>query len=357
MSLLRHLMLRVVAADLLAPALRPLGRGLLAIFTLHRFTDPEYGVVGHDAAALRDHLAYLRRHRYRLLSMTEVLKLIEEGDSDSKTPAVAFTVDDGHAGFARIAAPIFAEYDCPVTLFVPTGFLDGRLWLWWDRTAYLFNHTPRCSLVLELGSEGHSYRWSTPWERDLVRRDVADRLEGVDAPQRDAAIAVLAEQLDVELPATPPPASAPISWDDVRQTAKLGVTFGPHSVTHPILPLTTDEVCTWEIEESYRRLRQETDACVPVFCYPAGKAGRRELEAAQRAGLRAAVTTVPAYATPHGGREWGPLRRFALPRFPYPKDRAHVVSVAAGLARLKMKMGSWRDLAPWCATASSVGFR
>src|SRR3989442_9965858 len=350
-------MLRVVAADLLALALRPCGRGWLAICTLRRFTDREYGVVGHDAAALRDHLAYLRRHRYRLLSLTDVLKLIEGVDGDSRTPAVAFTVDDGYAGFARIAAPIFAEYDCPVTLFVPTGFLDGRLWLWWDRIAYLFSNT-RCSSVLfGLGSERRSYPWSTPWDRDVVRRNVADLLEGVDAPEREAAIADLSEQLEVELPAKPPPASAPISWDDVRRTAKLGVTFGPHSVTHPILPLTTDEVCTWEIEESYRRLRQETDACVPVFCYPAGKAGRRELEAAQRAGLRAAVTTVPAYATPHGGREWGPLRRFALPRFPYPKDRAHVVSVAAGLARLKMKMGSWRDLDPWCATAPNVRFR
>jgi peptidoglycan/xylan/chitin deacetylase (PgdA/CDA1 family) len=356
-SLFRRLLSRVAAADFLAPALRPLGRGLLAIFTLHRFTDPEHGVVGHDAAALRDNLAYLRRHRYRLLSMTDVLKLIEEGDGISRTPAVAFTVDDGHAGFARIAAPIFAEYDCPVTLFVPTGFLDGQLWLWWDRTAYLFSNTRCYSLIFQLGSERHSYRWSTPWERDVVRRDVADRLEGVDAPEREAAIADLSEQLNVELPATPPPASAPISWDDVRRTAKLGVTFGPHSVTHPILPLATDEVCNWEIQESYRRLRQETDACVPVFCYPAGKAGRREFEAAQRAGLRAAVTTVPTYAAPHGGREWGPLRRFALPRFPYPKDRAHVVNVAAGLARLKEKMRFWQDLAPWCSAVSSIGFR
>ena len=127
MSLVRHLLLRFAAADLFAPALRPLGRGLVAIFTLHRFTEPEHGVVGHDAAALRDHLAYLRRYRYRLLSMTDILKLLDEGVSDSRTPAVAFTVDDGHAGFARVAVPIFAEYDCPVTLFVPTGFLDGQL--------------------------------------------------------------------------------------------------------------------------------------------------------------------------------------------------------------------------------------
>lgn len=338
MTLFRHLLFRLAAADLLAPALRALGRGLLSIFTLHRFTDPEDGVVGHDAAALRDHLAYLRRHRYRLLSMSDVLRLLDEGDSESRTPAVVFTVDDGYAAFARIAAPIFAEYDCPVTLFVPTGFLDGQLWLWWDRAAYLFSHTRRCSLLLGLGSERRPYGWSTPWEWDVARQDVLDRLERVDASEREAAIADLSEQLDVDLPAKPPPAFAPISWDDVRRIAKLGVTFGPHSVTHPILPLASDEACTWEIEESYRRLRQETDACVPVFCYPAGKAGRRELEAAQRAGLRAAVTTVPDYAAPHGGREWGPLRRFALPRFPYPDDRAHLVNMVAGLARLKRRM-------------------
>ena len=334
-TLLRHLASRLAAAEFLAPAFRLLGRGLLSIFTLHQFTDPEHGVVGHDAAALRDHLAYLRRHRYRLLSLTDVLRLLDEGDSSGGAPAVAFTVDDGYAAFARVAVPIFAEYDCPVTLFVPTGFLDGQLWLWWDRTAHLFGHTRRCSLLLELGSERRPYRWSTPWELDVVRQDVLDRLERVDAPEREAAIASLSQQLDVELPVKPPPAFAPISWDDVRRTAKLGVTFGPHSVTHPILPLAADKACNWEIEESYRRLREETDACVPVFCYPGGKAGRRELEAAQRAGLRAAVTTVPGHAAPHGGREWGPLRRFALPRFPYPDDRPHLLHTVAGFVRFK----------------------
>src|SRR3989442_6121895 len=334
-------MLRVVAADLLALALRPCGRGWLAICTLRRFTDREYGVVGHDAAALRDHLAYLRRHRYRLLSLTDVLKLIEGVDGDSRTPAVAFTVDDGYAGFARIAAPIFAEYDCPVTLFVPTGFLDGRLWLWWDRIAYLFSNT-RCSSVLfGLGSERRSYPWSTPWDRDVVRRNVADLLEGVDAPEREAAIADLSEQLEVELPAKPPPASAPISWDDVRRTAKLGVTFGPHTVTHPILSLASEAVCRWEIEESYRRLRQETDAWVPVFCYPNGEPrsfGQRELEATQRMGFRAALTTVRSYAATRHARPHGALERFALPRFPYPDDTPHFVNVVAGLARLKQRL-------------------
>src|SRR5437660_6426276 len=149
-SLPRPFLSRVMSADIFAPALRTLGRGLVSIFTFHRFAGPQLGVVGHDPAALRDHLAYLRRHRYRLLSLTDVLKRLDEGDSGSRTPAVAFTVDDGYDGFAHIAAPIFAAYDCPVTLFVTTGFLDGHLWLWWARVTYPFTHPERDATLLHL---------------------------------------------------------------------------------------------------------------------------------------------------------------------------------------------------------------
>src|SRR5207253_2913700 len=131
LSLSRRFLLRVIGAEILAPALRTLGRGLLSIFTLHRFTDPDLGVVGHDPALLRYHLAYLRRHHYRLFSLTDVVRQIENGGTGGwggGAPAVAFTVDDGYAGFARIAAPIFAEYDCPVTLCVSPGFPDSSTW-------------------------------------------------------------------------------------------------------------------------------------------------------------------------------------------------------------------------------------
>ncbi|PYP47615.1 MAG: polysaccharide deacetylase [Gemmatimonadetes bacterium] len=345
-SLPRPFLSRVMSADIFAPALRTLGRGLVSIFTFHRFADPDLGVVGHDPAALRDHLAYLRRHRYRLLSLTDVIRDLEEGGGGP--PTVAFTVDDGYGDFARIAAPVFAEFDCPVTLFVTTGFVDGLLWLWWDRVTYLFEHTQCSSLVLNLESEARSYRWSTPGERSRVQQDVLSRLEWMDGLQREATIAWLARQLDVELPASPPPAVAPISWDEVRRTAKLGVTFGPHTVTHPILSLATDQACRWEIEESYRRVRQETDAWVPVFCYPNGEPrafGQRELEATQHARFRVALTTVRDYAAARHLRAHGALGRFALPRFPYPDDRPHLVHFVSGLLRLKrMLLGRSRTM-------------
>jgi peptidoglycan/xylan/chitin deacetylase (PgdA/CDA1 family) len=318
----------------MARPLRAMGHGFLSILKLHRFSDPQYGIVGHDTNALRDQLAYLRRYRYRLLSLTDLLQSLETGTDDAATPGVAFTVDDGYDDFARIGAPIFAEYDCPVTLFVPTGFVVGQLWLWWDRVAYLFHATRRATLQLQLGPATLPYCWGTPAERAAVQQDVLYRLERVDAAARDAAIGDLARQCDVELPAKPPPAYAPISWDDVRRTAQRGATFGPHTVTHPILPLTTDATCEWEIEQSYHRLRQQTDAWVPVFCYPAGQAGPRECEAVQRAGLQAAVTSFASHAAPPRS-DRGPVDGFAVPRFPHPDDRARLVQMVSGLGRLR----------------------
>jgi len=344
----RRLLLQLVGAHTVAPAIRTLGRGLLSIFTLHRFADPQSDVDGTDPAMLRDHLAYLRRHRYRLLSLSDAIRLLDEGDAGRgpQTPVVVFTVDDGYADFATTGAPIFAEYDCPVTLFVATGFLDGLLWLWWDRVAHVFRQTRRCSLSLPVGDQRLPWSWSSPSERAWVQQAVIERLQVADVPAREAVITSLSEQLDVELPTRPPAPFTPLSWDDVRRTARLGATFGPHTVTHPILGLTSEGTCNWEIRESYRRVREETDAVVAVFSYPNGQphaCSQHVLQAAQRSGVTAALTTVPGYVNLQRVPARETLGRFALPRFPYPGDRGHLVNIVAGMARLRtaVRLGTY----------------
>ena len=48
--------------------------------------------------------------------------------------AVAFTMDDGYEDQGEIAA-LFGRFDCPVTIFLTTGFIDGSVVLWWDQLA------------------------------------------------------------------------------------------------------------------------------------------------------------------------------------------------------------------------------
>jgi hypothetical protein len=125
-----------------------------------------------------------------------------------------------------------------------------------------------------------------------------------------------------------------MTWDDVRACARRGVTFGPHTVSHPILAQLDDQQSAFEMLESWRRVCAETDATVPVFCYPNGGPDDftdRECRVLQREGFAAGVTAVQQYVDGHAIAP--PLGRFRLPRFPYYQHREDFLQVISGLER------------------------
>ena len=247
---------------------------------------------------------------------------------------VAFTVDDGYADFAEVAAPVFARYDCPVTVFLITGFLDGGFWLWWDRVRYAVEHTRRSSLDFDFPDTSVRYEWTDLPGRLRASRDLINRLKYLPNDQREAAHTELEARLEVSLPAAPPPEFAAMSWDQVRSLNRFGVTFGPHTMTHPILARTSDEQARREILGSWQQLRTQSDRAIPIFCWPNGDPtsfGPRETRLAAEAGMVAALSTVPASLTL---RQWtgGP---YALPRYAYPHNAFDFAQVVSGLERLK----------------------
>ena len=131
-----------------------------------------------------------------------------------------------------------------------------------------------------------------------------------------------------------------MTWDDVRRLSLAGVTFGPHSVTHPLLSRVNAEQSQREIAESWRRVRAEAGVgAVPIFCYPNGEAadyGRREEEFVAESGMRAAVSTSPGYASPRHLSAAAPALRYGLPRFAYTDDRTAFIQCAGGMERAKM---------------------
>ena len=336
---MKRLALAALTSGYLAPLVRPLVRGADTILTLHRFDDPERGVRGQDPAALRADLAYLRRHRYELVSVNEVVSRFIERPARASA-SIAFTVDDGYYDWYEVAAPIFAEFDCPVTVFLATGFVDGQLWNWWDKVEYILTATSHASLRIAGDTEEWSYDWRTPLEREGVVRQLVSRLERIRTDRKLELVDVLAASLEVQLPTQAPARYAAMSWDDVRKAAARGATFGPHTVTHPILAQCTDAESRWEIEESWRRVRHETDAAVSVFAYPNGQphaiSNREAVEVAE-AGMMGAVTTRQQYVE-RGASHAEPLARYLVPRFPYPLDRAHLVQLTTGLERAKLAL-------------------
>jgi peptidoglycan/xylan/chitin deacetylase (PgdA/CDA1 family) len=317
-------------------SLRYVQRDCATVFMLHRFQEPERGITGCDPGQLRRALTYLVKNGYELISLADLFERLA-GNGPQPRGAVAFTIDDGYVDQATIAAPIFADFECPVTTFVSTGFLDGNLWFWWDRIEYVFARTARRSIQVRLGNAALAYQWEDDQQRIRVMDEFAALCKRVPETEKLAGIKRLADAAEVEVPSTPPAHCAPMSWEQLRDCEKLGMTFGPHTVTHPVLSRTDDAIASFEITESWTRLRAEAHRPVPIFCYPNGgwdDFGEREISVLRRLGLAGAVVGEPGYANAQTFQEED-ASRFRVQRFGFPDELPHMIQYVSGVERFK----------------------
>jgi peptidoglycan/xylan/chitin deacetylase (PgdA/CDA1 family) len=327
----KSLLQRVLSSRYMAAVWQPLSWERISIFALHRFRAPELNVDGHDPALLARTLERLRRERYAILSLEEAVKRLKDR-SDLPPRSLVFTVDDGYADFAAVAAPVFSAFDVPVTVFVTTGFIEGTHWLWWDQISYVLRRTRARSLSIPLDGTGVTLQLGDDVARSRIARQVSVNSTRLPETARKAFIAALASAADVEIPATPAPSYAAMTWTDCRRLENQGVSFAPHTVSHPILIRTTEADAAWQISESWNRLRERVARPVPILAYPNGDYTPREFPLLGRAGLMAAVTTEPRYASADVfHQEHG---RFMIPRFPYPDRPNNVCLTAAGFTRV-----------------------
>lgn len=333
---LKSIVLRQLTGSLAVNALTPFTRDRACIFMLHRFNHPERGIRGHDPQVLRETLGWLRRERFELLSLVEVFNRLQQ-PAPGLRRAVAFTIDDGYADHFEVAVPAFAEFDCPVTTFVVSGFLDQALWMWWDRIVYAFAQSPRSSVEVMVGDTPARHTWDGPATRRAAALDFTQRCKGVREGEKLAAVERLAKALEVELPVTPPPQFAPMTWNDLRAAERSVMRFGPHTVTHPILERADDVQAQFEVAESWRRLRQEASAPVPIFCYPNGEwadFGEREINNLRALDLKGAVTGVHGYASAAEIRH-DAGGSYRVRRFPFPDELPTAAQYAGGFEQLK----------------------
>jgi peptidoglycan/xylan/chitin deacetylase (PgdA/CDA1 family) len=312
-----------------------LARDCSVVFVFHRFGDPERGIRGHEVSVAEKVLAYLRRNKYDLISLPTLLQRLAAGEPLKRT--VAFSIDDGYVDMATVAAPLFARYDCPVTGFVVTGFLDGSLWLWWDQIEYILENTKRRHLKVQLGSQTLDYRWENDTERRRLQADYTERCKRVLETEKLHSIRHLAGEAEMDIPTKPPPQYAAMSWNQLRSCEEQGMTFGPHSVTHPILSKLPADQSRYEIAHSWERLRHEARRAVPVFAYPNGHRedfGTREIDTLRSIGLVGALSQIQGYNSPatFGSEHDG---AFALRRFGYPETLPHVIQYVTGLEHVK----------------------
>ena len=319
---------KTLGSGRLATIWTPLLGSRIPVFTLHRFAMPELDVAGHDPRVLRATLERLRRDRYALIGLDEALRCLRDGVAPPAR-AVVFTVDDGYVDLAGVGADIFLEYDCPATVFLSTGFVDGALWHWWDEIEHVCLNARRARLGTDLPL-------TTLAERRRAASVLSEHAKRLREDVKRRFIRALARGAEVELPVVPPARYRAISWAQARVLERRGLAFAPHTVSHPILARVDDLQAESEIRDSWRTLGDELARPVPILAYPNGGPddyGPREFRLLAAAGLAGAMTTTKGYLSGRALRQT-PQAWFQMPRFGFPDDPDRVCLIASGFERL-----------------------
>jgi peptidoglycan/xylan/chitin deacetylase (PgdA/CDA1 family) len=325
---------QTVASRWMASAWTPLIRDRASFIMLHRFAESEHGLFGHDRELFRRALERLRHDGYAMLTVTDAVHRLNEGQGFPRR-SVVFTMDDGYRGALEQSVDLFQAYDCPLTVFVTTGFIDGNCWLWWDQIEYVCLASRRTSI-------------DVCWNDSIRHLDLRDRRTTINTLLQTCEwcktlpdlekwrfIRALSDAAEVEIPARAPAQYAPLTWSEMRALEGKGITFGPHTVTHPILSTVGDRQAVWEIEESCARVRAELAQPAEVFAYPNGVYGSREINALARVGIQGAVTTREGYAS-SAQAEVANASRFVIPRFAYPDTPDALVLITSGFRSIEL---------------------
>lgn len=233
---------------------------------------------------------------FRIVSLPQLVREIEGGALQPNTVCVTF--DDGYRDNYTYAYPILKKYSVPATIFLTTGVLGSQKLLWHDRVFEILRATKIRELEWRFEEKSH-WRLQHAEERARFATRLLGHLKSFPPPLRDREIAKLMSACGIrheELSG-----KKMLTWEEVKEMQSNNISFGAHTVTHPILSLLTDEELWFEISESKRAIEQQLGEPVGVFAYPNGQ--RKDFDARTKhilksCGFRCAVTTLWGMNTP-----------------------------------------------------------
>ncbi|MDH4156746.1 MAG: polysaccharide deacetylase family protein, partial [candidate division Zixibacteria bacterium] len=261
---------------------RPLsGHRLLVVFTYHRVIDGSrparhymFYEKGLDAAVFARHIRFIKKY-YRLADLNEFTAIVT-GEKPLHRHTALITFDDADSEYMEHVLPVVRAQACPVTLFVPTGFVETGRKFWHVRVSDIMrNVTPESWGRLQAYSarlpEDVAEPMATPFpngeeQKAAVSRLLNARLDRLDHRRIDEIIAAWEaiverhDTLDVHC----------LNWSQLKYLADHNTSLQSHTVTHRKLAGLPAEEIEAELAASRTHLEQRLGQAVTAISYPQG---------------------------------------------------------------------------------------
>ena len=227
-------------------------------------------------------------HRYfNVLPLEELVERVALKDVPPN--AVAITFDDGYQDNYGNAFPILKQFSLPATIFLATGVLDNKTVLWHDQVFDLFRRIITKSITID----GKEYPFSKVSEKRIALNTFLRNIRLCNPQERDKRIRQLA--IDMQVKETKRIRKRMLSWQEIREMSRYNISFGAHTVTHPILTRIPNAAVEYEIITSRESIEKQLQIPIRLFAYPNGSCddfSGTVKEILKKAGFLCAVTTL-----------------------------------------------------------------
>ena len=272
------------------PSLRSAGGPRILILCYHRIGTG--GIPFHSelpTQLFERQMRFLRKH-YRVLSLADACKELKSGSWTQ--PSVVVTFDDGYGDLFRQAMPALKRYGIPATVYLTVGAIETGEVAWYDRIFLVLKHAAGPELECELadGQSSH-FQLHDANARFRAAVDIITALRTLPDSERQELCAYLEKR--AQLPAAELK-DRMLTWEQVRAMHDAGISFGCHTMTHPVVSRLSFHELKRELSDSRQLMEKRTGAPVLDFAYPFGKpadCGNEAQLVLEKEGYRSAVTT------------------------------------------------------------------
>ena len=260
-KIVKYLLVRIIFYSGLPMILREfIQRRRVTILVFH---DP------HPAAA-SGYFNWLSRH-YNIISLDQYLSAHARDVGASLPPkALVITLDDGHIENYKLLQ-LVKQYKIPLTIFLCSGIVNTNRHYW-----FRYAGLPATSESLKMISED-------------------DRLR-------------VLYQLGF-YPEKEFPYPHALNREQIMEMQEY-ISFQGHTIFDPCLPGCSDQKSLEEIEQSKKQLERDFNLSINALAYPNGEYTSREVQFAQQAGYRCAVTI--SHGFNNGNTDLYRLRRLSV---------------------------------------------
>lgn len=240
----------------------------------------------------KSQMQFLKEH-YNILSLHQAVDLVSQGKLPSQD-SIAVTFDDGYRDNYINVTPIVRQLNIPITVFLTSGSIDSI----WPTFVYMlilaFENT--AAKQLDLTDYGYGcFSFNTMAEKEAALQTINERSKNLNIKQQQKLLTTITSRLGI--------ADNPnffekkmLTWDEVVRMLNSQITFGAHTLTHPVLSTLSYEQQRYEMEESKHRIEDNINAKVDFFAYPYGdekSINSDSKNAARKAGFKAAFVLYP----------------------------------------------------------------